>query len=89
MQGGNISLETQRASAKHIKRGTYDQQQNITRKNRWTPGVKEVPRRSYQQTPIEHNKEVQMNTNKVKQRGIDEHQQSKAKKNQGTTTEYS
>jgi hypothetical protein len=30
-----------------------------------------------------------MNINKVKQRGIDEHQQSKAKKNQGTTTEHS
>jgi hypothetical protein len=29
-----------------------------------------------------------MSTNKVEQRGVDEHQQSKAKKNQGTTTEH-
>jgi len=33
MQGGNISLKTQRTPTKHIKGSTNDQQQNITRKN--------------------------------------------------------
>jgi hypothetical protein len=89
MQGGNISLKTQRTPTKHIKGSTNDQQQNITRKNQWAPRVKEVFGRRCQQTPIERDKEVQMNTNKVEQRGLDKHQQNEPKKNQGTTTEHS
>jgi len=33
MQGGNISLKTQRTPTKHIKGSNNDKQQNITRKN--------------------------------------------------------
>ncbi len=74
MQGGNISLKTQRTPTEHIKGSTNDQQQNITRKNRWAPRVKEVPGRRCQQTLIECDKEVQMSAKKVEQRGVDKHQ---------------